>query len=114
MTRRLLALWSQATSLKAEPAESDAALAGWQKLADQAQEWMNAEADPDWRAVLASQQRALGWAVTEARRKQMDAQLARGKRPPASEFALQDTEGQTRRVSDYKGKVVLLNFFGVG
>jgi hypothetical protein len=114
MTRRLLALWSQAKSLKAQPAGSDAVLAGWQKLADQAQEWMSAETDPDWRAVLASQQRALGWAVTGARRDQMDAQLARGQLPPAPEFALRDTEGQTHRMSDYKGRVVLLNFFGVG
>jgi hypothetical protein len=114
MTRRLLTLWSQATRLKRQPAESDAALAGWQKLVDQAQAWMNAETDPDWRAVLTSQQRALGWAVTEARRNRMDAQLARGKLPPAPEFALRDTEGQTHRISDYKGKIVLLNFFGVG
>jgi hypothetical protein len=114
MTQRLTALWSQAQSLKAQPAESDALLTGWQKLADQAQEWMSAETDPDWRAVLASQQRSLGWAVSEARRNQMDAQLAQGKRPPAPEFALQDTEGQTHHLSDYKGKIVLLNFFGVG
>jgi hypothetical protein len=114
MTQRLTALWSQAKSLKAQPAESDALLTGWQKLADQAQEWMNAETDPDWRAVLASQQRSLGWAVTGARQTQIDSQLTRGKRPPAPEFALQDTEGQTHHVSDYKGKIVLLNFFGVG
>jgi AhpC/TSA family len=114
MTRRLLALWNRTESLKSQPAESAAALAGWQTLADQAQEWVNAETDPDWRAVLASQQQSLGWAVTGARQKQMDTQLAQGKRPPAPEFALQDTEGQTHHVSDYKGKIVLLNFFGVG
>ena len=32
-------------------------------------------------------------------------------KPPAPEFSLKDTEGETHRLSDYRGKAVILNFW---
>src|ERR1700735_170045 len=36
---------------------------------------------------------------------------AEGERKPAPEFALKDADGKTVKLSDYRGKVVLLNFW---
>lgn len=50
-------------------------------------------------------------ASTEAASGTVEAAAAKEERRPAPEFALKDADGKEHKLSDFKGKVVLLNFW---
>lgn len=50
-------------------------------------------------------------ASTEAAAGTVEAATAKEERRPAPEFALKDADGKEHKLSDFKGKVVLLNFW---
>ena len=51
---------------------------------------------------------------SENRRREEEAKIARQIGSAAPDFTLQDLEGNEKSLSDYRGKVVLLAFWGYG
>ena len=53
----------------------------------------------------------LGWAACNTHRVRADSTTGNPDRKPAPEFSLKDADGRTVRLSDYRGKVVVLDFW---
>ncbi|MEM1544763.1 MAG: hypothetical protein QW795_08795 [Candidatus Bathyarchaeia archaeon] len=108
-TQKLQALDKQLRELERKPMEES--IESWEQIFAQVQSWLESEKD-EWlkKCVLNPIRRELN----EKQRLLVEVKTAKGQFPLAMDFTLKDTDGNSHRLSDYKGKIVVLNFFGFG
>jgi hypothetical protein len=109
VTRQLMALDERLKELERKPFSEN--IAEWEQVFAQPKSWVETEKN-EWLQICILT--PLWQVMIERRRQLVEAGLAKGQYLPASDFALPDTEGKLHRLSDYKGKAVVLIFFGFG
>jgi hypothetical protein len=109
VTRQLMALDERLKELERKPFSEN--IAEWEQVFAQLKSWVETEKNEWLQTCILTPL----WQVMRERRRQLvEAGLAKGQYLPAPDFVLPDTEGKLHRLSDYKGKVVVLIFFGFG
>jgi len=109
MIRQLMALNERLKELERKPVSEN--IAEWEQVFAQLKSWKETEKDEWLQTYILT---PLWQAMGERQRQLVEAELEKGQYLPAPDFALSDTEGKLHRLSDYKGKAVVLIFFGFG
>ncbi len=109
MTHQLMALDERLKELERKPVNEK--IAEWEQVFAQLESWRETEKDEWLQTCILT---PLWQAMVERRRQLVEAELAKEQYPPAPNFALPDIEGKLHRLSDYKGKAIVLIFFGFG
>jgi hypothetical protein len=109
VTRQLMALDERLKELERKPFSEN--IAEWEQVFAQLKSWVETEKNEWLQTCILTPL----WQVMRERRRQLvEAGLAKGQYLPAPDFVLPDTEGKLHRLRDYKGKAVVLIFFGFG
>ena len=105
----------QAVALRGDPEVRAHLASAYDKAGHKAQardlyeQLMVSEEDPDWRGRLEALTRDLKGSVAELNHR-IDQKRAENSKP-AADFTLKDYDGKDVRLADFKGKVVLLDFW---